>query len=151
MRPSRHMPDSGICAGSDKCTTFVVPLHISIVYALASPHDDHVDALPTDPENAALDLLVDAAEAATGSAAFRAVLQDLAGALHAERALANLAWVDARLVAAAVSFDACTAADLAGSLRRRAAAVRAGRGPRCADPAGNAGAPDVAANVLKPM
>jgi hypothetical protein len=38
---------------------------------------------PDDPESAALDLIVQAAEAATGSA-FRAVLQDLAGALHAE-------------------------------------------------------------------
>jgi len=106
---------------------------------------------PTDPESAALDLLVQAAETATGSTAYRAVLQDLAGALHAEGALANLAWVDARLVAAAVSFDACTAADPAASLRRRAAAVRAGRGPLCADPAGIAGALDVAANVLKLM
>jgi hypothetical protein len=61
---------------------------------------------PADPETAALDLLVGAAETATGTTAFRAVLQDLAGALHAEGALAGLAWGDARLVAAAVSFDA---------------------------------------------
>lgn len=106
---------------------------------------------PADPESAALDLLVQAAEAATGSTVFRAVLQDLAGALHAEGALASLAWVDARLVAAAVSFDACTAADPAGSLRRRTAAVRAGRGPRCVDPAGVAQALDVAAKVLELM
>jgi hypothetical protein len=45
-------------------------------------------------------------------------------------------WRDARLVAAAVSFDACTAVDPVGSLRGRAAAVRAGRGPRCVDPGG---------------
>ena len=87
------------------------------------------DTPPADPESAALDLLVDAAAAATGSTAFRDVLQDLAGALHAEGALAGLAWADARLVAAAVSFDACTAADPVGSLRGRAAVVRAGRGP----------------------
>ena len=67
---------------------------------------------PTDPESAALELLVDAAEAATGSTAIRAVLQDLAGVLHVEEALSGLAWVDARLVAAAVSFDVCTAVDL---------------------------------------
>ncbi|BCO57884.1 amino acid aminotransferase [Mycobacterium intracellulare] len=106
---------------------------------------------PADPESAALDLLVQAAEAATGSIAFRAVLQDLAGALHVEGALVGLAWVDARLVAAAVSFDVCTAADPVGSLRRRAAAVRAGRGPRCVNPAGTAQALDVAATVLDVM
>ncbi|WP_233213620.1 hypothetical protein [Mycobacterium hubeiense] len=39
---------------------------------------------PADPEVAALDLIVQAAEAATGSTAFRPVLQDLADALHAE-------------------------------------------------------------------
>ncbi|RDH75496.1 amino acid aminotransferase [Mycolicibacterium moriokaense] len=106
---------------------------------------------PADPESAALELLVDAAETATGSAAFRAILQDLAGLLHAEGALAGLAWEDARLVAAAVSFDACTAADPVGSLRRRAAAMRTGRGPRCVDSAGIAQAIDVAATVLDTM
>lgn len=104
-----------------------------------------------DPESAALDLLVQAAEDATGSTAFRAPLQTLAGLLHAEGALAGLAWVDAQLVAAAVSFDVCTAADPVGSLRRRAAAVRAGRGPRCIDPAGIARALDAAATVLDVM
>lgn len=106
---------------------------------------------PADPEFAALDLLVQAAEAATGSTAFRAVLQDLAGVLHAEGALAGLAWADARLVTAAVSFDTCTAADPVGSLRRRAAAVRSGRGPRCFDAAGIAQALDVAATLLDLM
>jgi len=110
-----------------------------------------INTPPADPETAALDLLVQAAEAATGSSAFRAVLQDLAGALHAEGVLAGLAWVDARLVAGAVSFDACTAADPVGSLRGRAAAVRAGRGPRCIDPAGVAQALDGAATVLDLM
>jgi hypothetical protein len=106
---------------------------------------------PADPESAALELIVQAAEAATGSSAFRAVLQDLAGALHVEGALAGLAWVDARLVAAAISYDACTAADPVGSLRLRAAAVRAGRGPRCVDPGGVVQALDVAATVLDVM
>ncbi|OBA60926.1 amino acid aminotransferase [Mycobacterium sp. 1100029.7] len=103
---------------------------------------------PADPESAALDLLVRSAETATGSTAFRAVLQDLAGALHVEGAFAGLVWVDARLVAAAVSFDVCTATDPVESLHRRAAAVRAGRGPRCVNPAGIAQALDVAATVL---
>lgn len=111
----------------------------------------NVDTPTTDPESAALDLLVRVAETATGSTAFRAVLQDVAGALHAESALAGLAWSDARLVAAAVSFDACTAADPVGSLRRRAAAMRTGRGPRSVDPAGVAQALDVAAAVVDVM
>lgn len=105
----------------------------------------------TDPELAALDLLVRAAEDATGTTAFRAVLQDLAGALHAEGALSGLAWADARLVAAAVSFEMCTAGDPVRSLRRRATALRAGRGPRCVDDAGVAQALDVAATVLDVM
>ncbi|MCA2253873.1 amino acid aminotransferase [Mycobacterium intracellulare] len=109
-----------------------------------------ISTAPADPESAALNLIIQAAEAATGSTALRAVLQDLAGALHAEGALAGLAWADARLVAAAVSFDACTAVDPVGSLRRRAAVVRAGRGPRCVD-AGVAQALDVAATVLDMM
>lgn len=106
---------------------------------------------PADPESAALDLLVQSAETATSSTAYRAVLQDLAGALKAEGALAGLAWADARLVAAAVSFDACTVADPVESLHRRAAAVRAGRGPRCVNPAGIAQALDVVATVLNTM
>jgi hypothetical protein len=110
-----------------------------------------IDTPPADPESAALDLLVRAAETATGSTAFRAVLQDLAGALQAEGALSGLAWSDARLVAAAVSFETCTAADPVESLRRRAAAVRSGRGPRCVDPVGIAQALDVAATVLEVM
>jgi hypothetical protein len=110
-----------------------------------------VDTPPADPESTALELLVRAAETATGSTAFRAVMQDIAGALHAESALTGLAWSAARLVAAAVSFDACTAADPVGSLRRRAAAMRTGRGPCCVDPAGFARTPDVAATVLDTM
>lgn len=82
---------------------------------------------PADPEAAALDLIVRAAETATGSAAFRAVLQDLAGLLQLERVFIGLAWADARLVAAAISFDACTQDDPAAALRERAAAADAAR------------------------
>lgn len=106
---------------------------------------------PADPESAGLELLVQAAEDATGTTAFRAALQDLAGLLHAEGALAGLDWMDVRLVAGTVSFDVCTGADPGGSLRRRAAAVRGGRGPRCVDCAGVAHALDVAATVLSVM
>jgi hypothetical protein len=66
-------------------------------------------------------------------------------------ALAGLARGDARLVGAAVSFDACATADPVGSLRRRAAVVRAGSGPRCVDAAGAAGALDVSASLLDLM
>jgi hypothetical protein len=45
---------------------------------------------PADPEAAALDLIVTAAEEATGSTAFREVLQDFCGLLHAQGALAGL-------------------------------------------------------------
>lgn len=110
-----------------------------------------LDTPPTDPESAALDLLVRVAEIATGSTAFRAVLQDVAGALHAEGALSGLAWSDARLVAGTVSFETCTAGDPVESLRRRAVAVRAGRGPDCADRRGIAQALDVAALTLSLM
>lgn len=107
-----------------------------------------VDTPPTDPETAALDLIVQAAEDATGSTAFRAVLQDLAGLLHAENALSGLMWVDARPVAGTVSFEVCTATDPVGSLCRRAAVVRAGRGARCVDPAG-VGRPGPAAYLAR--
>jgi len=104
---------------------------------------------PTCPEATALDLLVDAAETTTGSTAFRAPMQDLAGALHAEDALAGLAWGDARLAASAIAHDACTLDDPARGLRARAAAVRAGTScARCADPEGVAQALGTAATVL---
>ncbi|WP_234797932.1 hypothetical protein [Mycolicibacterium neoaurum] len=57
-------------------------------------------------------------------------------------------WVDARLVAGTVSFDVCAATDPVGSLRQRAATVRAGRGADCVNPAGVAQALDIAATVL---
>ncbi|MFP2990313.1 amino acid aminotransferase [Mycobacterium intracellulare] len=78
---------------------------------------------PADPEGAALDLIVEAAETATGSTAFRAVLQDLAGLLQVEGALAGLAWPDARLVAAAIAFDTVNSPRPARSLRTRADCV----------------------------
>jgi hypothetical protein len=105
--------------------------------------------LPADPETAALNLLVDAAETATGSTAFRAVLQDLAGALSAEGALAGLAWADAQLATAAIAYDACMVDDPVRSLRSRAASLRTGYRLRCANPEGIAQALDVAAAVLE--
>src|SRR4051812_5499383 len=91
---------------------------------------------PADPESAALDLIVHAAEA-VGSTALRAVLQDLAGALQVEGALAGLAWDDARLAAAGIAYDALTSDDPVGSLQIRAGSMRAGYWDRhCADPEG---------------
>lgn len=107
---------------------------------------------PLDPEAAALDLLVRAAETATGSTAFREPMQDLAGALHAEGALAGLVWGDARLVAASIGHDACTLGDPVRALRNRAATVRAGTwGAWCADPEGVAQALGTAATILDVM
>ncbi|HEV7853885.1 MAG TPA: amino acid aminotransferase [Mycobacterium sp.] len=109
-----------------------------------------IDVPLADPEAAALDLIVQAAETASGSTAFRAVLQDLAGAL--EGAFVGLVWDDARLAAAAIAYDACTEGDAVGSLRIRSASMRAGYWDRhCANPEGIAQALDVAATVLDVM
>ncbi|GAB7069776.1 hypothetical protein JCM12141A_40650 [Mycolicibacterium hodleri] len=82
---------------------------------------------PADPEAAALTMIVTSAEEATGSSAFRSILQDFAGLLHADGTLAGLSWPDAQRVAAAISFDLVTFDDGAGALERRAAIVAAGR------------------------
>lgn len=102
---------------------------------------------PTDPEASALDLIVDAAEAATGSTAFRAVLQDLAGLLQLERVFAGLTWPDARLVAAAIAFDAVMSPRPARSLRTRAECVLDGW-PATADQASVARALNTAAAAV---
>ena len=77
---------------------------------------------PTNAEAAALDLIVTAAEEATGSTAFRAALQDFCGLLQAEGTLAGLAWPDARQVAAVISYDVVTVDD--GRGRSAAASSR---------------------------
>lgn len=71
-------------------------------------------------------------------------------ALQVEGALAGLPWDDARLVAAAIAYDACTDNDPVGSLRSRAGSMRASYWNRhCANPEGIAQALDVAATVLE--
>lgn len=104
---------------------------------------------PADPESVALDSLVRIAEAMPGGApALRAALQNFAGALQIEGALAGITTVaDARLAAVTIAEAALTAADPVGSLRIRAAAMRA-RCWDCADPDGLADALDGAATVL---
>lgn len=107
-----------------------------------------VDTPPTNPETAALDLIVRIAESVAGGAALRASLQDFAGALHIEGALSGLSTTDdARLAAATIAEAACTADDPVGALRIRAAAFRTGCWD-CADPRGLAQALDGAATVL---
>jgi hypothetical protein len=110
-----------------------------------------ISTTPADPESAALDLIVRIAEAVPGAVALRASLQHLAGALQIEGALSGLATVaDARLAAATITEAACTADDPVGSLRIRAASMRAGcwDDPRCANTEGLAQALDAAATVL---
>jgi hypothetical protein len=55
-----------------------------------------------------------------------AVLQDYAGALHAEGAFAGVGWDDAKQIAAAVAFDVVMRDDAADFLRGRAARASAG-------------------------
>jgi len=74
----------------------------------------------THPEAAALDLLMRSAETATARTAFRAALQDLAGALHVDSPA--LVWGDAKLAAAAIAHDACMVDDCVRALRDRAGA-----------------------------
>lgn len=106
---------------------------------------------PADPETAALDLIVQIAESVPGADALRASLQNLAGVLHLEGALAGLATMDdARLAAATIAEAAVTADDPVGALRIRAAATRAGCSD-CTDPRGLALALDGAATVLDQM
>ena len=103
------------------------------------------------PEAAALDLIVRIGESVPGAVALRAVLNDFAGALHIEGALAGLATMaDARLAAATIAEAVGTADDPVGALRIRAAATRAGCWD-CTHPEGLASALDGAATVLDVM
>jgi hypothetical protein len=105
---------------------------------------------PTNPEAAALDLIVRIAEAVPRATALRAVLQEFAGALQLEGALTGLAAMsDARLAAAMIVEAVCVADDPVFALRIRAASMRAGcwDDPRCGDAEGLAQALDVAASV----
>lgn len=102
---------------------------------------------PADPEAAALDLIVRATETATGSTAFRAVLQELAAALQAEGALAGLRWDDAKLAAAAIAFDVVMSPAPVRSLRTRAECVLDGW-PATVDQAATARALNTAASLV---
>ena len=108
-------------------------------------------APPADPETAALDLLVRIAEAVPGATALRAVLCDFAAALHIEGALAGLSTTaDARLAAATIAETLVTAEDPVGTLRIRAAVIRAGCWD-CTNPDALAQVLDAAASVRDVM
>lgn len=81
---------------------------------------------PTDPEAAALDLIVRLPASVLHSDAFTEVLQDYCGVLSAEGALAGLAWHDARQVAAAVSYDVVSDDNAPTLLRHRARTALSG-------------------------
>jgi hypothetical protein len=81
---------------------------------------------PDNPEQAALELIVRLPSDILNTEAFREVLQDYCGVLHAEGCFTGLSWPDAKNIAAAVSFDVCNRADAADFLRNRARNVLAG-------------------------
>lgn len=106
-----------------------------------------VDTPPTDPESAALDLLVRIAETRPRATALHAVMRELAGALQLDGALAGLAdLADARLTAATIAEVVVSTEDPAGALRIRAAIFRAGCRD-CSNPRLLADALDGAARV----
>jgi hypothetical protein len=88
-----------------------------------------VPTAPTDPEAAALELIVRLPIEVLHPQfphMLTEVLQDYCGVLHAEGAFAGLSWADAKAIAAAVSFDVVTRDDAADFIRNRARNVLAG-------------------------
>ncbi|HUO41113.1 MAG TPA: hypothetical protein VMU34_26190 [Mycobacterium sp.] len=82
---------------------------------------------PTNPEQAALQMIVEVPQAILDSTAFRTRLTDYADRLRAERTFAGLSWHDARHVAAAIAYDIIAhEGDAAEYLRNRARNVLAG-------------------------
>ncbi|MDT5091386.1 MAG: hypothetical protein QOH60_749 [Mycobacterium sp.] len=108
-----------------------------------------VPEAPSDPEAAALELIVRLPVDILHTDAFGPVLQDFCSVLDAEGAFAGLSWADAKNIAAAVSFDVCTRDDASDFLRNRARNVLAGTDnmPWC-DREGSARALNIAATVL---
>jgi hypothetical protein len=77
------------------------------------------------------------------------VLQEFCGVLQLEGCFTGLSWVDAKSIAAAVSFDAVTRDDAADFLRNRARKVLAGTDNMAwVDRDGAARALNIAATVL---
>ena len=81
---------------------------------------------PTDPELAALELIVRLPADVLHSDAFTTVLQDYCSVLDAEGCFDGLSWDDAKNIAAAVSWDIISRDDAADFIRSRARNVLAG-------------------------
>jgi hypothetical protein len=105
---------------------------------------------PADPEAAALELIVRMpGEVLHAPAEMVEVLQEFCAMLQLEGCFAGLSWIDAKNIAAAVAFDACTRDDAADFLRNRARNVLAGTDNMTwQNPQGAARALNIAAMVL---
>jgi len=105
---------------------------------------------PTDPEAAALDLIVRLPAQLLHTDALTAVLQDYAGLLHAEGAVAGMSWHDAKHAVTAIMVDALTRDDAAQFLLKRAErALDRSDDMAWDDPAAMARALTIAATVLR--
>jgi hypothetical protein len=91
-------------------------------------HDTYtVPTNPADVEAAALELIVRMpGDILHAPAEITEVLQEFCGVLQLEGCFAGLSWIDAKAIAAAVSFDAVTRDDAADFIRNRARNVLAG-------------------------
>ncbi|MCF6386528.1 amino acid aminotransferase [Mycobacterium sp. MBM] len=115
----------------------------------AAPSVYAVPDSPADPVSAALELIVRVPADLLGVEHLRAALQELTLMLDAADAFVGLTWLDARQVAAAVAYDACSGQDAAVSMRRRAVNVRSDSGRTVWDnPVRAAAALDIAAEVM---
>jgi hypothetical protein len=88
---------------------------------------------PTDPEDAALELIVRMPTSISGrltEAAYVSglteILQDYCSVLDAEGAFVGLSWLDAKPIAAAICFDVCNRDDAADFMRMRASKILGG-------------------------
>jgi len=82
---------------------------------------------PTDPEAAALELIVRTPEVCMDApAGVCEILQEFCGVLQLEGCFTGLSWADAKQIAAAVAFDAVTRDDAPDFIRNRARNVLAG-------------------------
>lgn len=109
---------------------------------------------PTDPEAAALELIVRLpGQVIEGGASpmLTEVLQHYSSLLHAEGAFAGLSWSDAKAIASAAAFDAVTRGDAADFLRDRARRILDGTDNMpWHNREGSARALNIAAHVIGP-
>jgi hypothetical protein len=103
---------------------------------------------PTDPEGAALELIVRLPVTILHRDDFVPVLQEFCSLLHAEGCFAGLSWSDAKNIAAAVAFDAVMRDDAVAFIAQRARNVLGGDGLMWDDQQGAARALNIAARVL---